>query len=208
MIILFLIVSILHVISCYKEITKLRNITKPLLMPILIFNFLFNGKDINTIIILALFFGFLGDVFLIKSKNSKFFIMGLLSFLIGHIFYIVELFKNINFKNFYFIYLFSLLIPILISYFVYNKIKNYLGSFKAPVIIYIFIIATMLCLSIFYFLTNTTSLPLIAMLGAILFVLSDSILSISTFKGSFKRDSFFIMITYIMAQFLLSYSLY
>ncbi|MGV3026463.1 lysoplasmalogenase [Clostridium thermobutyricum] len=208
MIILFLIVSILHVISCYKEITKLRNITKPLLMPILIFNFLFNGKDINTIIILALFFGFLGDVFLIKSKNSKFFIMGLLSFLIGHIFYIVELFKNINFKNFYFIYLFSLLIPILTSYFVYNKIKNYLGSFKAPVIIYIFIIATMLCLSIFYFLTNTTSLPLIAMLGAILFVLSDSILSISTFKGSFKRDSFFIMITYIMAQFLLSYSLY
>lgn len=208
MIILFLIVSILHVISCYKEITKLRNITKPLLMPILIFNFLFNGKDINTIIILALFFGFLGDVFLIKSKNSKFFIMGLLSFLIGHIFYIVELFKNINFKNFYFIYLFSLLIPILISYFVYNKIKNYLGSFKIPVIIYISIIATMLCLSIFYFLTNTTSLPLIAMLGAILFVLSDSILSISTFKGSFKRDSFFIMITYIMAQFLLSYSLY
>ncbi|OPX50431.1 lysoplasmalogenase [Clostridium thermobutyricum] len=208
MIILFLIISILHVISCYKEITKLRNITKPLLMPILIFNFLFNGKDINTIIILALFFGFLGDVFLIKSKNSKFFIMGLLSFLIGHIFYIVELFKNINFKNFYFIYLFSLLIPILISYFVYNKIKNYLGSFKTPVIMYISIIATMLCLSIFYFLTNTTSLPLIAMLGAILFVLSDSILSISTFKGSFKRDSFFIMITYIMAQFLLSYSLY
>lgn len=208
MIILFLIVSILHVISCYKEITKLRNITKPLLMPILIFNFLFNGKDINTIIILSLFFGFLGDVFLIKSKNSKFFIMGLLSFLIGHIFYIVELFKNINFKNFYFIYLFSLLIPILISYFVYNKIKNYLGSFKTPVIMYISIIATMLCLSIFYFLTNTTSLPLIAMLGAILFVLSDSILSISTFKGSFKRDSFFIMITYIMAQFLLSYSLY
>lgn len=208
MIILFLIISILHVISCYKEITKLRNITKPLLMPILIFNFLFNGKDINTIIILSLFFGFLGDVFLIKSKNSKFFIMGLLSFLIGHIFYIVELFKNINFKNFYFIYLFSLLIPILISYFVYNKIKNYLGSFKTPVIMYISIIATMLCLSIFYFLTNTTSLPLIAMLGAILFVLSDSILSISTFKGSFKRDSFFIMITYIMAQFLLSYSLY
>ncbi|ENZ03261.1 hypothetical protein HMPREF1092_00447 [Clostridium thermobutyricum] len=208
MIILFLIVSILHVISCYKENQKLRNITKPLLMPILILNFLFNGKDINTIIILSLFFGFLGDVFLIKSKNSNFFIIGLLSFLIGHIFYIVELFKNINFKNFYFIYLFTLLIPIIISYFIYKTIKHNLYNFKIPVIIYIFIIGFMLSLSIFYFLTNTTSFSFIAMLGAILFVLSDSILSISTFKGSFKRDSFFIMITYIMAQFLLSYSLY
>ena len=70
----------------------LHTVVKPLLMPVLIASFLYPRLQIHgkKIILAGLFFSWLGDVFLLfDSVNPSFFIAGLVSFLITHIFYII-----------------------------------------------------------------------------------------------------------------------
>ena len=76
-------------------------IVKPLLMPVLV---LITLRAVNTnpisklykLIIAALFFSWLGDVFLmLELPNANLFLPGLVSFLIAHIFYIIA-FRSIQ----------------------------------------------------------------------------------------------------------------
>jgi uncharacterized membrane protein YhhN len=74
------------------------------------------------------------------------------------------------------------------------------GSMKIPVLIYGITISTMLSAAIWQYqkLDDRTSLFLI--IGAALFVTSDSILAVNKFSSSFDNAGIFIMTTYIMAQ--------
>jgi uncharacterized membrane protein YhhN len=130
-----------------------------------------------------------------------YFIIGLVSFLIAHLFYIVLFSKlqkvnTIKYKRFIplvLLYLFGLL------YFLWEK----LGGMKIPVIIYALVISTMLLVAIKgYFTWNSKSGKLL-LIGAVFFVLSDSILAINKFYVPIYLSSFWIMSTYITAQFLI-----
>jgi len=75
-----------------------------------------------------------------------------------------------------------------------------LGGMKIPVLIYGITISTMLSAAIWQYqkLDDRTSLFLI--IGAALFVTSDSILAINKFSSPFDSAGIFIMATYILAQ--------
>lgn len=169
-----------------------RFFTKPLLLPIIIwFYFTYSKQNvfrINQWFLSGLILSFLGDVFLLFEWG---FMPGLGSFLLAHICYIVYFFK-IKKKNVWSWLPFVLLYLGLFIYYTYP----YLNEMKIPVVIYGITIATML-----YFSISTCSLLLI--LGAILFVLSDSVLAINMFVQHTIGKEFIVMITYILAQLIL-----
>ncbi|MEJ0033073.1 MAG: lysoplasmalogenase [Bacteroidota bacterium] len=78
-----------------------------------------------------------------------------------------------------------------------------LGGLKFPVIVYATAIIVMVMSAIFRFgRTNTRSYWLV-LTGAVLFMVSDSILAINKFLGAIEMGGMLIMLTYITAQFLI-----
>src|SRR6185436_16619471 len=93
-IIIYLAVLTVDLFAVYSNNEAIRYVSKPLLMPLLIVCFIASAKPISSslvrFIILALVFSWLGDVLLMfESINKNFFILGLIAFLIAHIFYIL-----------------------------------------------------------------------------------------------------------------------
>ncbi len=141
---------------------------------------------------MGLLFGSLGDIFLTNSEEL-FFILGLASFLVGHIFYIIYFVKNFKFQ-----YL-GIWIMILILCFsgILSGIliPNLPQDLIIPVSIYIIVISFMAISTGFYQYFNYYSF-----LGAILFLISDTMIAINKFLFPIQFSNIFIMVSYYMAQ--------
>lgn len=176
---------------------------KPWLVPSLLLLFAANKFEyLNKKLVIALFFSTLGDVFLM-SEGSLFFILGLSSFLIAHLAYIsifYELTKPVFRKGIYNYLLFGLFIYefILLQYLWQN-----LEGMKAPVLIYATTICVMLWVALLLFRTNKSKGSILIILGALSFVCSDSLLSIRLFMDDFEYAQFWVMCTYLLAQYLI-----
>lgn len=167
---------------------SMRIFTKPLLIPLLMLLYTYKNKTINYLFLVGLIFSFLGDVFLLFNWG---FLPGLGSFLTAHVLY-VFCFKRMTKKQYYILLLPLILFLISLIGFLYP----YLGEMKTPVIFYAIVISVM-----FYFAGTTKNKWLI--IGALLFVISDSILSINIFYESSMIREMLVMITYIAAQYFL-----
>lgn len=197
----FITVSILNIIFNYRNNLKGIYLTKPLIMPLLILYYITLTQNINFIIIGALIFGFLGDVFLLDSKNH--FTKGLLSFFCGHILYIVAFYFNFTIKGvkgfcfaFIIFYLFYALLLV-------KELFAYLGSMKILGTMYMSTIMVMSFISLLMMLQSFTINTVLIFLGSIIFIISDSVLAFDTFKEKYAYSGVIIMSTYITAQFLI-----
>lgn len=177
----------------YLDKTNFRFFSKNLLMPILLLIYLSEAKfyqiKLDFIFILGLVFSFLGDFFLLLKSG---FLLGLGSFLLAHIFYIIS-FKKRSLSRVSAEVVVALLLYLtsLIAF-----LFPHLNEMKIPVIIYGIIISTML-----YFSIKTQEKLLIV--GALFFVISDSVLSVHLFVNSSFLLNLLVMITYVLAQVLL-----
>ncbi|WP_160366790.1 lysoplasmalogenase [Sphingobacteruim zhuxiongii] len=177
--------------------------TKPLICVVLI-AYLFQATRLKStfqkLVAVGLAFGLIGDIFLMLPNK---FLFGLGAFLIGHICYVVAFYKQVYFiqLNKHKIRLLIALILSLYSYNFYNLLSPSLGIEKYPVILYIFVIAMM---GYFAFLrkyqTNLWSF-LAIMIGAVLFIISDSILAANKFVAYIANSGLIIMGTYMLAQY-------
>ncbi len=215
LLILFAILSAVHIAGEYMEETKkikVRTSTKPFLLPLLLAYYILNsiesGNPIIALIAIGLFLGFIGDVALLKPKVPALFILGLASFLIGHILYVIafiqasDTFSGIHPLVFGFIVVY-LLFFVLIQRFLGDSTKE----MKIPVILYMIIILTMsFCSLALLFSPQTGSMksPFFAFLGSLCFIASDFLLANQLFKKPFKYDQAYIMLTYLLAQFLIA----
>ncbi len=207
--VLFFIDGVANLVSVVRESKRLEHITKPLLMPLLALYYIFGSinKNFDWLIVVALLCGCAGDVFLMLENEDKWFMFGMVSFLLGHIFYIISFLLSISNADFplWGIVLFAPVIVILL--FIYPKYKNNLGDMKIPVQIYM---GAILLMHIFAVLRltefNFFSLCFIFVwIGSILFVLSDSLIAVNTFNEEIKISYIrvYIMLTYILGQFLI-----
>lgn len=155
----------------------------------------------------GLLFGLFGDCFLMfVHVDPNFFIYGLISFLVGHILYITAFYldykwqSNIEKKS-------SLLALVVFGIFCigfYLYLRPYLGSLKIPVMIYAFVISLMAVMAVNRKgRVNTLSFNLI-FYGAILFLISDSILAYNKFVSPMTFSGIAIMSTYMIAQYLIT----
>ncbi len=199
--IVFITVSILNIMFNYRNNLKGIYLTKPLIMPLLILYYITLTQNINFIIVGALIFGFLGDVFLLDSKNH--FTKGLLSFFCGHILYIVAFYLNFTIKGvkgFYFAFIIFYLFYALL---LVKGLFPYLGSMKILGTMYMSTIMVMSFISLLMMLQSFTINTVLIFLGSIIFIISDSVLAFDTFKEKYAYSGVIIMSTYITAQFLI-----
>lgn len=200
---LFMLVFAVQLYSIHSYADELRMLSKVLICPVLI-GFLWLENRFSTSfykhIAIGLFFGWLGDIFLLFPD---YFLFGLGAFLIGHGFYLfafLEQFKKADMRRDRFLYLITMVLGIY-SLYLYQILAPSLGVEKYPVICYIFLIALMAVFA--YGRRHRTSMAsfIAIFLGALLFVISDSILAITKFVAYVPNSGLMIMLTYMLAQY-------
>lgn len=180
---------------------------KGLLIPILWLAVYFSEDFPSKKILLgALLFSWIGDVILLFANISEiYFILGLVAFLISHVIYII-LFNKQNKpdvpknKGVFFIGLGFILVYLTTML---TVLLPKLGDLQLPVIVYALTISTMLLYAFSGYLIWKKPANTYIFIGAIVFVLSDSILAMDKFYEPIYKNSFFIMLTYLMAQYLI-----
>lgn len=207
---LFLLVSILDIFLTANGQQEERLYTKTLIIPFLAIYFwqvsiALKGTYIRKAIIGALIFSWLGDTLLLWQP---FFLYGLGAFLMAHICYIIA-FKfsqrqpfRIGTVNFLQLFFYNLPIYLLAA-FVYFLVNPGLGSMKIPVVIYIIIIVMMATTARERFKETSPESFWQVFIGAVLFMISDSMIAINMFFKPFPEASVLIMGTYVLAQLLI-----
>lgn len=204
---LFLAVFLTDLVAVALEQPELRYATKPLLMVTLYLTFLQGTKgsksSLGKWMTGALFFSWLGDILLMfDAQNPIFFLLGLSSFLLAHVFYII-LFGNIrnreSIRNNY-----LLLLPVAVYYgLLMWLLSPHLGEMTLPVRIYGAVICIMFLLALHLLFMKQKEAALLFAAGAILFVISDSLLAINKFYSPFNWAGIAVMSTYGLAQWFL-----
>ncbi|MBZ5857942.1 lysoplasmalogenase [Flavihumibacter profundi] len=196
--------AVLHGLAILAGWETIRFITKPLLMIILLVWFLFTankGAKVRHWISTAIFFSWLGDIFLM-NEGDQYFMAGLGSFLLAHLCYIFffTFIRTGQSKmpawNIYILVALSLYVGIF-YFFLAPHLNN---TLKPPVFIYAFVIAAMFASAYHAFSIRKSGSGLLCITGAALFILSDSLLAINAFIIPFTGASLAVMTTYILAQ--------
>ena len=201
----FWILALLDIVGIITEFDILHFIAKPLLIPALLMLLFFTVSPVpgKKLLIVGLFFSWMGDVFLLfESKQALFFIFGLVCFLTTHIFYI-SFFLGIRSEKISLLNKYPVFILGVIAYGVSLVwlLFPHLGDLKLPVMIYAAVICTMLLCSLHIFFKVNKKAAGFYLSGAAAFVLSDSLLAVNKFYQPFAYAAVFIMLTYCAAQY-------
>lgn len=199
----FILLSAAYLICSLLFLDKATFFLKPLLLiPLMVAVFKSTGFFNKTWLFLALTFSWMGDILLLfVFKDGLFFIFGLVSFLIAHLFYVYLFIKELK-KAGGKMGLkqpgLTLIILFIVGF--YALLSPHLGDLQIPVIVYALVICLMLYIA--YLLYPHWSKPssLFLLTGAIAFVISDFLLAINKFYAPFPNAGFFIMVTYLYAQ--------
>lgn len=179
--------------------------TKPSLLIALILYFFIQSKMMllktRILILAALIFSLMGDIFLMfVGQSPNYFMLGLISFFLAHAFYCLVFFRDRNPK----INPIGLIIVLSVYAFgLFYLLKNNLGDLLIPVIFYILVILLMVISAFLRQKKVSQKSFIFVFIGAILFVISDSILALNKFYMPLPFSSLSIMLTYGLAQFLI-----
>lgn len=202
---IFIRYSIFYLAMIALNQEEIARYLKPFLLPLLVVAVYLSDKfKTKTLLLTALTFSWIGDVILLfADKGEIYFILGLVAFLVSHVFYIVLFSKQTISKSISNKLSFGAGIGLILLYFfgMITTLGPKLGSLTIPVVIYAVVISTML----FYALKGSfqwNTIPYQSVLiGAVFFISSDSILAFNKFDQAIPYASFLIMITYLAAQF-------
>ncbi|CAN5371821.1 lysoplasmalogenase [soil metagenome] len=205
---LFIGVSLAQLLALIIGWPMVHLVTKPLIMLSLTGYYWINAERRSLTFILALLFCWLGDVLLMfESTAALFFIFGLLSFLMGHLLYMIS-YRKLRDDDISHELLWTqkvrFSIPIvLIGTGLITVLFPTLGILKIPVLIYSMVLVGMVMTALFrYGRTSLLSFWLV-FAGAAFFMISDSLLAINKFYAPLPFGGFMIMLTYIGAQYLI-----
>ncbi|MCB8998873.1 MAG: lysoplasmalogenase [Bacteroidales bacterium] len=169
-----------------------------------------NYSYFHRLIMSGLFFSWIGDLCLklgdfpgFPLSSDILFLAGLGSFLFTHIIYFLAFTiakgKNTIFSKRLYQLILVLLYGSIMLYYLYRS----LGDMKVPVIAYTSIILLMLLAALNrYGKVNGLSYILVV-IGALLFVFSDSLIAITKFQMKISFAGVIIMLTYVLAQYLI-----
>lgn len=195
----FLIASGLHIFGLFFS-TTLANYSKPFLIPALGILYVVSSKKIDFWVLGALVFSCLGDILLLDK--AQYFVFGLASFLLAHLLYIKLTASEIQKVSWKEILLVS--IPFVLFLFgLLQLLYSNLNEMKIPVIVYGIVISSFGASTLMVYRQEKSTENMWLLLGALLFILSDSMIAINTFYSANGMYPFLIMTTYILAQYLI-----
>lgn len=190
----------------YRESRPQETIFKPLTTALIILVALTANDPISgryqSLIVVGLVASLIGDVALMLP-DERWFMYGLLSFLGAHLMYIVafNLERDGNAAWYY-----------AVPFAVYGLVMliwlwPHLGPMRAPVTFYVSVIMIMAWQAANRWLIGREADgTLLALVGAYLFVASDSVLAVERFRGTWRSAPFWVLSTYFTAQWLIALS--
>jgi uncharacterized membrane protein YhhN len=206
----FAIVFFAELFAVTHQLRDLRLFSKPLITISLMLFLFFTIKrksKVATRIQFGLFFSLLGDVFLMfNNLKVDGFIFGLASFFIAHLLYISAFYLDVTKKitierrfplpiffvfGFFCLFFYAFLFPYL---------KNGLAL---PVLAYCMVITLMAITAALRFGKTNYNSFLWVFVGAVLFIISDSILAYNRFVYPFDIANLLVMASYMLAQYLI-----
>lgn len=193
-------------VAAGKRWIRLRVISKPLSMMILIAMFfsLAGWSDPGIWFLGGLFFSLSGDIFLLL--RPRFFIAGLISFLIAHIFYIIGLSHGTLLWSWLMLVPLSIIsLLVVIAYpRIVSGIRRRLEHRRLwlPVVLYMVTITIMLLLAMATWFRSEWEFPaaLLVSVGALSFTISDTVLATGRFLRPVPYGNFLVMFTYHLGQ--------
>lgn len=209
----FLLSSLADLLGVFMGWHILTICSKPLIVPSLALvcllcmkKYCVSAKRIVALM-LAMGFGAFGDIFLMFGGQS-FFLAGLLAFLIGHLFYYLTIrsgYKRITSSQCLNISLLAVLIAVTTAASRFFEVRGFLG---VCVTVYACAFAFCIHAGIMAAIETQKCSYALTVAGYALFVISDTILATGVFTDiSIPERGFWVMLTYISAQFLLAVSL-
>jgi uncharacterized membrane protein YhhN len=146
-----------------------------------------------------------GDV-LLALPQQKAFMLGLVSFLVGHVFYVIGFFSVAGSSGWTWV---SLLLAATISSMVYLWLRSHLGKMKGPVIAYMVVITVMVCAASSVLGVGDLNLAgrVMVFSGAVAFYFSDVFVARDRFMKNEFVNRLVGLPMYYAAQFLIAFSL-
>lgn len=203
---LFCFVAIVHLLAKFFGHAFVDQLTKPLLLPLLILFFIQTTSAypsrLRLFFISALFFSWLGDIVLMFSDEKElFFILGLAFFLLTQLFYAIVFFSLVEKGSLTLRVLAAAIIPFAtFGIFLLMKLLPHLGALFVPVIIYASAITLMGIAATLTFKSIRMEHCLMLVSGSVFFIVSDSLLAVNKFLAPVPYSGFWVMLTYIIAQ--------
>ena len=156
------------------------------------------------LLLLGLIFCLGGDVFLALPQD-RMFLMGLVSFLLGHVFYVIGFFYLADVGRWTWI---GCLVGLLVSGGVFLWLRPHLGSMLIPVIAYIIVITVMVvgAWTVLGDAKLNAAGRLLVFIGAVSFYLSDLFVARDRFLKSAFTNRLIGLPLYYCGQFLLAFS--
>lgn len=209
-------IGVCEVISEAFDLPLLRLLSKPFLMPVLMYMYYLASRDImnrfHKIMLSAFFFSWIGDLALMFTKEfPDSFLLGLGAFLITHLLYIISfLIRDLPVKAVSFIRQKPwLVLPFLVLWaLLFYVIKDNLNEMFVPVLVYSGVIMLMAVTALNRKTLVMRDSYLQVFTGAMLFLFSDSCIALNKFTGLFGEyqniAGIMIMVLYIAGQFLIA----
>lgn len=206
---LFLVVSAGELLSGIIHSRELHLLCKPLIMISLgVYYWLAASEHRSMLVLLAILFSFGGDTLLMfDDVQPGYFMFGLVSFLTAHLFYIFAYRQHRDEQitdGLQGLQRIRLAFPIILAGTgLVIILYPVLGDLKYPVMTYALVLVLMVLNALFRFgRTNNRSFWMV-FAGAVLFMVSDSLLAINKFLAPLSQAGLLVMSTYILAQYLL-----
>jgi len=150
---------------------------------------------------MGLFFSLLGDIALLRP--TRYFLLGLIAFLFAHLAYLIAFTGDTKFPARVSVWLIYLAIAAIL----YDVLRPGLPSaLQWPVALYAILLALMAGQAMGRCLVRRSLPRWLAGLGALLFMLSDALLSIDRFRRPLPCASLLVLLTYFLGQWLIALS--
>lgn len=195
----------LHLFACAsRDRLMLRRISKCLLMPLLAVCYALFAKEPSSLVIAAILFGFAGDLVLLFRPRKWAFPAGIFAFAAGHAFYIASFSRRIaSLPPWYFVAICAFLTIFCAMVLTRYLWKGLPKKLRPPCFLYMIIIGSMVSSAALFTLFGDSAYRFLAAIGATLFALSDTALSIDAFHHPVRHRNVIVMSTYIAAQVLI-----
>ena len=191
-------VGIINLVCAFFFRELVRKITKACLMPVLLGFYLVGTDSIMVLIVMALVFSWVGDVLLINKDKPVFFKLGLASFLISHLYYLIAFLVFAG--TFHLVTLIiSLVIAIPLTVYLL-KLLNPSKEMKIPVTAYAVVITLMSLAALQLLVAHPCVATTLIFVGSLVYLFSDSLMAYLLFHTKPKHFNVITMVPYIVAQ--------
>ncbi|WKE64237.1 lysoplasmalogenase [Gallaecimonas kandeliae] len=201
--VIFTVLGLAHLWACDRQRGWLFYLTKPgamLALLALAWQLGALGSPYGRWLLAGLALSTVGDIFLMLPKER--FIAGLSAFLLAHLCYVAAFWPGLGAPHWPWLAL-LVLAAAPVAWLLWPG----LGVLKGPVVGYMAAIVAMAWLAGERYLGEPNVGTALAAAGALVFMLSDSLLALDRFRRPFKGAQLLVMATYFSAQYLLVLSL-